>query len=374
MKFKKLSVLHIINVRWFNASAEYAIAISRYLKSSGHNILIVSKEGIPAIDKARSSGLEVDTAVSFSPMNFFTDLIKLKQICDKVTPDIIHAHHAEGHALSVALKRFFRGPKVIRTRVDIRAPKRNLFNRIIHRNTDCIIVPGELIKRNVVSTTGINPERVKVIYGGVDTEKFRSNGHSGIEFRRLHGIPEDAITIGLLARLDPVKGHLFFIKLARELKSIFSGLKFVVVGKDAEYKRNDLIIKAEKSGLGKDIIYTGFVDNVASAINSFDICVLSSLGSEAHPRVLFEYMACAKPVVASRVGIVNEIIDNGINGLIAEPADVNSYIEKIKSLVLSPEKRRELGAEARKKIEKNFAIDKFVKMVEELYFKVRGEM
>lgn len=369
MEFTKLSILHIINVRWFNASAEYAITISRYLKNKGHNILIICKEGIPAIKAAVDSGLDVNTSLSFRPFSFFSDLKALKNICSEIRPDIIHAHHAEGHALAITLRKFFNGPKVVRTRVDIRTPKNNFFNRFIHKYTDCIIVPGELLKRKVIKSTGINAGKIKVIYGGVNLERFKDS-NTGAEFRKLHRIPNDATVIGLLARLDPVKGHLFFIKLASELKSIFPGLKFVVVGKEAEYSVEYLKRTAERSGLHNDIIYTGFVEDVVPSINSFDICLLPSLGSEAHPRVLFEYMACGKPVVASRVGIVSEIIDEGINGLIAEPADIQSFVDKIKLLLFYPEKRSVLGSEAKKKIERDFTIDKFVSDIEKLYFQI----
>lgn len=369
MKSDKLTVLQLINVRWYNASAEYAIQISKYLKNRGHNILIMCKEGIPAVNHAIESGLEVDTTLSFRPMNFLTDLKKLKNISKNLNPDIIHAHHADGHALAVVLKKFFEGPKIIRTRVDIRSPKKNFFNRFIHKNTDRIIVPGELLKRKVVNSTGIDFEKVKVVYGGVDLKRF--NGNGGLEFRKTFGISEDTTVVGLLARLDPIKGHLFFIRVARELKKIFPHLKFIVAGKDAEYKKENLIQISKREGLDKDIIYAGFVDNVVSAIKAFDICVLPSFGSEAHPRVLFEYMACGKPVVASRVGIVGEIVDDGINGLIAEPADIKSFVDKIKLLVNSPGKRTELGLEARKKIERHFTIDKFVRDVEKIYLELK---
>ncbi len=369
MKSSRLSILQIINVRWFNASAEYAIAISRYLKEKGHNILIVCKEGIPAMKIAIDSGLEVNTELSFKPLKFFHDLRKLKDICNRIKPDIIHAHHAEGHVIAVILKKFLNGQKVIRTRVDIRDPKKNFFNRFIHENTDCVIVPGELLREKVTRSTGINSAKVRVVYGGVDLKRFSENSN-GFEFRRSYRIPERATVIGLIARLDPVKGHLFFIKLAHELKSIFPEIKFVVVGREAEYRIEYLKRCAGQYGLDNEIIYTNFVKDVAPAIKSFDICILPSLGSEAHPRVLFEYMACGKPVVASRVGIVSEIIDDGVNGLIAEPADIQSFVDKIKILLFNPEKRSVLGSEARKKIERDFTIDKFVNDIEKLYFQI----
>ncbi len=369
MKFFRLTILHIVNVRWFNASAEYAISISRHLREKGHNVLIVCKEGIPAMKVAVDSRLDVNTELSFKPLNFFYDLKKLKGICDRIKPDIIHAHHAEGHALAVALKKFLGGQKVIRTRVDIRSPKKNLFNRFIHKNTDCVIVPGELLKKRVIDSTGISSAKVRVLYGGVDLKRFSEN-KDGFKFRRAHGIPERTTVIGVLARLDPVKGHLFFIKLASELKSIFPEIKFVVVGREAEYSIEYLKRCTEKYGLNSDIIYTGFVEDPAEAINSFDICLLPSVGSEAHPRVLFEYMACGKPVVASRVGIISEIIDDGVNGFIAEPADIQSFMDKIKIFLLNSDIRNRMGLEARKKVEKKYTLDKFISNIEELYFEV----
>jgi len=370
MMRKNLNILHLINVRWFNASAEYAVTVSRELQKRGNRITIACKKDIPAVKSAIESGLQVDTSLTFQPLHYFSDLNKLKEICKKIKPDIIHAHHADTHALAMGVKFFLKSIFVVRTRVDIRAPKRNFFNRYIHQNTDLLIVPGKLLKHKVINSTGVPEERVRIIYGGLDTTKFKNDTILGRDFRSQHNIPFDVPVVGIVARLDPVKGHIFFIQIARELKKIFNKIQFVVTGKEAEYSINYLKVMAEKAGLKNHIIYTGFVDNVVKAINAFDICVLPSLGSEAHPRVLFEYMACGKPVVASRVGIVGEIIEDGMDGFVCKTGDVGSFVERIKFLLMSPEKRMQIGRNGRIKIEKNFNMDIFINNMEDAYYSV----
>lgn len=369
MKSRKLNILQLVNVRWFNASADYGVTVSYYLSKRGHNVIIIGKEGSPPIKRARELGLNVNTQLHFKPFSFFRDLKILKEICLYHDIDIINAHRAEGHALAIALRQFSNSPKIIRTRVDIRSPKKNFFNRYIHNNTDLILVPGELIKKKIIESTGISDNKVKVLYGGVDVEKFkRIDGQASLRDRL--GIDKDALLIGVVARLDPIKGHLFLIQVAKKLCSMLPDIKFVVVGKDAEYSFDFLNQVSKKNGIEKKIIYAGFVEDVVSAINSFDVCVLPSLGSEAHPRVLLEYMACEKPVVSADVGIVGEILEDGISGFIVPPGDIDLFVKKIKLLIEDKNLRNQLGRNARKRILERFTLNDFINQTENSYLSV----
>ena len=362
----KLNLLQIVNVRWFNASAEYAITISKDLAERGHKILIAGKNGTPPVEKANAFGLRVDTSLSFTPFSFFSDLLKLQKMVVSEDINIINSHRAEGHALAAALKIFNRRIKVVRTRVDIRSPKSNLFNKLIHRNTDKIIVPARFLKDKVIQSTGVQPDYVDVIYGGVDINFFKP-GEDGLVFRKSLGLKPDDLLVGIVARLDPIKGHFVFLDTAKKLSAIFPEMKFIVVGTEAEYSIPYMKDYARKIGLNSNLFYTGYINNVNAAINSFDICLLTSLGSEAHSRVLLEYMACGKPVVASSVGVIPEILKHKIDGILVPAGDVDAFVEGITRIIKDKEFRCFLGRNAKEKVAKKFKMEDFIDNIEQSY-------
>jgi glycosyltransferase involved in cell wall biosynthesis len=164
--------------------------------------------------------------------------------------------------------------------------------------------------------------------------------------------------------LDPEKGHLYLIQSAAGLLKEYPRLKFLIVGDGA--CRRELEAYAAELGIRNSLRFLGLRKDVAQLLSVMDIFVLPSLYEGLGIAVL-EAMARSLPVVATRVGGVPEIIDDGKTGILVAPADSRAIAEGIRSLLEDGEKARTMGVSACEQVKKNFGINLMVEKIEKLY-------
>ena len=121
------------------------------------------------------------------------------------------------------------------------------------------------------------------------------------------------------------------------------------------------------------MIFVGKRNDLPSILASMDLGIITSIGSEANSRATLEYMASGKPVVSTRVGVIPELIVEGETGFITEIHDTEAMAEKIKYLILNPEKRKQMGEASRKRIEENFVLNQFGRQTEAVYKKLLSQ-
>ena len=161
-----LNILQLINVRWYNACAYYAVALSYALKRKGHKVIVAGDPKSPPVLEAKKLGLEVYENVYLSYTTPWMVVYNIKRIADLVKKENIHiinAHRAEGH-LVAALSRYILKKKIplIRTRGDTRPPKNNLFNRYLNNSlTDLIIVTAETLRGSYLKDLKIKEKKAK---------------------------------------------------------------------------------------------------------------------------------------------------------------------------------------------------------------------
>ena len=288
----------------------------------------------------------------------------------------MNAHYGEGFfILALAIKSLqLENPDfkigLVRTRGEMRPPKNNWFNRIIHQKVaDKLIVSSDFVKNLSVNSLNLSGNRIATVYPFVDTEKFQMDGGQEKLHKKLH-IEKDIILIGIVGRLDQVKGHRFFIEAARKVSVKNPNVKFLIVGDEKNIKIKDLEQIAENLGIKNKIIFTGFCTNVSDMMNLCDIGVVASIGSEAISRVAMEWMSVGKPVVGTKVGSIPEIIEEEITGFLVPPGDSNLMAQKIDFLLKNKKKAQIMGKEGRKCIENVFTRDIFIKKMEEIYAEI----
>ncbi|MEW6088054.1 MAG: glycosyltransferase family 4 protein [bacterium] len=366
-----LNILQIINEPWESGITEYGLVLSRGLKKSGHNVIIAGLKNTPAEEGAKRSNIKyevINNINSLSPVNIYGSVKKIKNILLKENIDVINAHRAEGQTCGFLANKLTGNKAVlIRTRGDRRVTKNNFLNRYLYRDlTDGIIAVSIISKEN--NFTGFNlEEKIRVVPPGVDTGKFNPRV-SGEKFRINCGVKKDEYLVGIIGRLDPVKGHYYFLKAAGRLKEILPSVKYAVIGYEANIKIDHLKKTAESFGLHEKVIFTGFYENVSEAVAGIDIGVIASIGSEAISRVCLEMMACGKPVIASKVGSIPEIILDGETGLLYNPKDIDMLAGHIKRLILNPDLIKKMGQNAHLNVVNKYSIDNFIKNTEEVYF------
>ena len=207
--------------------------------------------------------------------------------------------------------------------------------------------------------------RVTPIPNGVDTRVFRPVPLGERHHRWRFGAKHVALIVG---HLSDVKGYPVFLRAAARVASAMEDCAFVALGGEtvqpgfgAELER-----LAEDLGIGGRVNFLGWRTNVAEIMQAADVVVLPSL-AEGLPIAILEAMACAKPVIATRINGVPEAVQHGVSGVLVEPRDVEALAAAMQQLFRNPETARAMGKAGRRAAEQQFSTGRFVSRVEAVY-------
>lgn len=207
--------------------------------------------------------------------------------------------------------------------------------------------------------------KVRLLPRGVDTTRFKPSGEPRLKLRERFGIPSDALLIGCVAHLVPVKGHPILIEALHQVESAHLLLAGSLL--DAKYVTG-LKARISELGISERVHFLGDVQDVPAFDAELDIFVLaSSEKGEACPVALLEAMSSGAACVATDVPGSQELIQNGISGLLTSPSDSEQMSSTLRTLVSSPDLRRQLGAAARQRVLDHYTIEREVAAHEALY-------
>jgi len=237
--------------------------------------------------------------------------------------------------------------------------------KFFSRFIDCFIAVSEAVKREYV-IQGFNSKKISVIGTGIfikDIQKKAAIKDLRSEFK----VAKDEFIIGTVARLSWEKGIINLIEAMPSILEKMHNIKcFIVGGGPLE---NELKERVNALGLRKNVILTGKTDNPYYILSSFDVFVLPSL-KEGQGIVVMEAMALGIPVVASRVGGIIELVEEGIDGILIEPGNANSIYRTALSLLSDKTLRNKLSRNALIKTESKFLIKDKVEKIEKIYEKL----
>jgi glycosyltransferase involved in cell wall biosynthesis len=353
-----LRIIEVVNVRWVNATAWYALFLSRLLREAGHEVMVLGLKGTRSFALAEEWGLSPLAL----PLNSANPLVwpglygKLKKLVLEFRPQIVNCHRGEAFALWGLLKRFALKSSapfaLVRTRGDQRAIKANLFNRFLYAGvSDALIATSSGIAEEMLKLPGVSPRRVHVILGGVDERMFFRDAEAGLRLRQSLGFGPDDFVLGLLGRLDAVKGHAVLIRALGLLKAKFTRearpftLRFLCIGADSGLTRGHIEELLDREGLadGRTALVTGRVDNVRAYINALDLGVLASVGSEAIARAALEIMSCGVPLLSSDIGVMPDLLPRAA---LVPAGDACALAGALEKYCLEPEALDELRSMA----------------------------
>ncbi|MCI0696919.1 glycosyltransferase [candidate division KSB1 bacterium] len=230
--------------------------------------------------------------------------------------------------------------------------------------TDKVVAVSHEIKESLIRRRGLDPDKIEVIHYGVDLEKFHPNG--GLESKRHElGFKDEEIAIAIVARLEEVKGHRYFIEAFRTLTAKYSHISSIFVG-DGNCRR-DLENMVHETGLHGRIRFLGIRKDVNEILNAIDILVLPSIAGEGLPNVILEAMACGKPVIATTVGGAPEAIRDGENGFLVPPKNVIAMHEALETILSARDKISQYSQKSRAIAEREFSLQKQLTSFQMLY-------
>ena len=316
--------------------------------------------------------LTVISEQTFSPMGIAYRLAKALR---KIRPDVIHTHKYKDSFIGTLVARSLGIPYVVRVVHGLPEPFMGLRNAKMVAYTaadrlmtgwfvDRVVAVSSDIEKVLIGMYGSN--RVSCIHNGIDLEAVRVTT-SREAFRRKWQIPEDAVVIGTVGRLVPVKGHAILLDATRILQASIGNVALVLVGDGP--LRKDLEANAKRLGLEKSVIFAGQQDQSYDFMNMMDVFVLPSL-HEGIPMVVLEALALQRPVVATRVGGIPEVIEHGQTGFLAEPSDASSLARLLQRLVEDLPMAVSIGKAGRTRVEEKFTARTMAGKTAELYEQV----
>lgn len=241
-------------------------------------------------------------------------------------------------------------------------------NRALTPITDAFIAVAEAHGRYLVEQIGFPAGKVRVIPNGIDVHHFRPLPHCRGAVRGQLGIAPHAPVCGIVAALRPEKNHLLFLRAASLAQRQMPEAEFLVVGDGPERQR--LEEAAREAGLGERVRFLGCRRDVPELLSAVDIFSLTS-DNEASPVSVLEAMACGLPVVATRVGSLEETVVPENTGFLVPPGDAEAMAARWLDLFRHPERARRMGVQARQRVTAGWSIQQTVagyeRLIEEVY-------
>ena len=351
---KALRVLHLVSVRWYNACAHYALCMGKAMRGQGVEIFFAGLPGSPVLEKASQEGFQI------APGSFWRvrALIKEKGI------HAVFSHRGEDHFTASLLNLFSRGRvRHIGVRADIRRPRNHALNRFFYRAcADRHVVPSAFM-RDYFKDLKVPPERVSVLPQPFDGKGFADRPARSPLRTRLD-VADGEVLAGVIARLDPVKGHAV-VMAAANLLAPESRIRFLVSGETCNVSPGDLQAMLTPAA-AKRVLFMDRVPDVRELLHALDIGIVASTGSEAVCRVALEMAAAGLPVIGTNVHSVPEIITHEKGGLIIPPSDPRAMAGAVRRLAGDAILRSAMGRFNQRRVEEEYGLDAFGRKLADL--------
>ncbi|NOZ06332.1 MAG: glycosyltransferase family 4 protein [Chloroflexi bacterium] len=287
--------------------------------------------------------------------------------------DLLHPHGTKEDLVAFLVARRTGVPVVATAHGFSRTFRRlrlyRLLDLLLLRTFPAVIAVSEAMRGELVAA-GVRPERVRVVHDAIDSDDFRAQaGTEPSALRRQLGIEEGAVVL-VAARLSPEKGHAHFLAAAREVLGRRPDTHFVILGEGP--LRAELEAMTASLSLNGAVHFLGFRTDVADFMNLSDIVALPSI-REPFGDVLLEAAALAKPVVATNVDGIREIVRHGETGLLVPPADVRALAGAMLRLIANPAQAQAMGTQARGWVAREFSMERMAQRTAAVYDEVLGE-
>ncbi|MCK5427293.1 MAG: glycosyltransferase family 4 protein, partial [Thermodesulfovibrionia bacterium] len=312
-----------------------------------------------------------------NPLSDIVALLRLYRLFRKEDFDIVHTHTAKAGALGRLAARFAGVPKIVHTSHGhnfygyfgpVRSKLVVMVERFISYFTDKINALTELEKQDLAFYKVAQPAKIVVINSGLELERYRKININAGEKRSELRVGQDTILVGMISRLETVKGPEYFIEAARLITEKFPEVRFIVAGDGS--LRSKLEFHCKKLHISDKLIFIGWREDIPEILSVLDILVVPSL-NEAVGRILIEAGACGKPVVATRVGGIPEVVKDNQTGILVPPGDAHGLARAVISLLEDEKKRQRMGETAKNWVDDKFSASRMVKGFSDLYVEMQ---
>lgn len=322
----------------------------------------------PHIDKMNIPVTEVD-GIADKSLDFGA-VSELKRIFREEKPDLVHTHAS----MSARIAAKQAGAKIVYTRHSVFPPSKKIsrglgkkINGFVNNSlADGIIAVAEAAKENLTDT-GISADKITVILNGVDGLTPASPEEKDA-IRKRFGVKDGEKVVSIVARLEDIKGHEYFIEAADEILKSGIQARFFIAG-TGSYE-SVLKEKVKQLKLEKSVIFTGFISDVDKLMNITDVQANASYGTEATSLALLEGMSLGIPAVVSDFGGNPGVIKDGVNGFVVPKQNSAELAEGIKRLLTDDALYKRLSDGSEDVFKKTFTAEAMTRNTENLYIRI----
>ena len=348
----------------------FAVTSAVQLIKRGHEVKLIAYPDSKVYEDCINKNIEV---FGVKAKSYFhpVEILKLSRFIKKNKFDLIHTQYSKDLWTIVPALKFAGSdvPLFLTKQMGSFILKKDFLHKAIYERVTYAFAISEVIRKNLLDTCPLTPEKIKLLHNAVDTKKLDPEKFNGSKVREEFGFTENEIVIGMLARLSHGKGHEELLLSAQKLLVKNKNIKFLIVGDPSagedEYGEKIKNLSVEL-GLSENVIFSGFRKDIPNVLSAFDIFVFPS-HSEAFGIALVEAMSMAKPCVGTKSdGVLDIIVDNE-TGYFFEKNNVDQLTEKIELLVKSKENRIKFGNNSRKRAVEKFDIEVLTVLVIEYY-------
>ncbi len=361
-------VLHIAKVTGIHGTEKHLLSLLPELNRNHEIIFIILTEhGSPVsdyFDLLKKQGIKAYNIIIRFDIDLFC-FCKLFFLIKKLKPWLVHTHLIHGDIYGIAAAWLAGTERIVSTKHNDDSFRRNMLlrsvNSFLNRRADRIIAISKWVCSFVCEVEGVPTGKVKTIHYGLGQSETASHGKP---FREEMGFSGSEIVLGIIARLVEQKGHCYLIEAFAKAFEKNRHIRLLIVG-EGELKKplENLVQKKHLEGV---IIFTGYRNNINDILGALDIFVHPSLW-EGFGLAILEAMAMGKPVVATNISAIPELVEAGVTGLLVPPKDINSLADAVVRLSQDEGMRKKLGQNARQRSRKLFSFEIMVEKTEKLY-------
>ncbi len=335
-----MDVLHVDPERGWGGGEVQVLLLLRELAARGHRSRLAADPRGRLAREAAAAGIPVEPLAIANAIDVGAGM-RLRRLASG--HDVVHFHTARAHAMAPFCRGA--GTRLVVTRRMDYVPRGGPYVRwLYNRTVDAVIAISDGVRAALVRA-GVEPARIRVVPSGIDPRSLEAPPGGRVALRSAWGVANDEVLVLQLGALEGRKGHAVLLAAAARLAADGRPLRYVFCGAGGERRT----LERAAAPLGDAVVFAGFRPDVAACLAAADLVALPSL-HEGLGVAALEAMAAGRPVVASRVGGLAEVVVDGETGLLVTRGDPDSLAGAVARLARDPALRARLGAAGRARV------------------------
>lgn len=309
------------------------------------------------------------------PSNRSWDIGFLRQLmaaAREFKADLIHAHLPGTNLYGAVAARYLGIPSVVTYHGELHQPGyeprfARFKNFLVRRFADRIVLVADYLRHDFVNVARFPTRRLSIIYNGIPIRSMPTEAQRLAKRAEL-GLGPHAPVVGVVANIRRPKGYQYWIEAAAIISREIPESRFVVVGQGSGPLLDEFQQQVKQYHMERQLLHLGFRSDTADLLGTFDLFMLSSI-SEGLPLAVVEAMAAGLPVVATRVGGLAELVEDGVSGYLVPPANSRALAERSLEILRDPARRARMAESGRGIVKQMFSLEHMVRQYQDLYEK-----